>query len=168
MKIVVVFSLGLILIQNAFAHHVVDIITTNNKIIITKDFNEVVDGDKVVEYKDSNRKINFLNKEKVGEHSMPKVGDKLKIYRSTIKYANNRNKSIKSIGRELIGTATVVLPDVGGESRLVTEFSGNKRTKMNRVIKDFSSDEISSIKKNAIVAVPDNGIVINNYDSVSF
>lgn len=161
-------TIGLILFQNAFAHHVVDVITINNKLIITKDFNEVVDGDKVIEYKDSSRKVNSLNKEKVGEHAMPKVGDKLKIYRSTIKYSNNKNKSIKSIDRELIGTATVVSPDLSGDSRLVTEFSGNKRTKMNESIKEFSKDEISSLKKNAIVAIPDNGIIVKNHDSIAF
>jgi hypothetical protein len=109
-----------------------------------------------------------LRKVKISEHKMPKIGDKIKIYRTTINLSDERNKKIESIYHELIGTATVVSPELEGDSRTVNELSKNRMKNVSTKVKKYSTKELRLLKANAIVATPDNGILVKSNDSIEF
>lgn len=167
MKNLLMLTLLSLTFQPAFAHHVVDEVTANNKIVISKDYEQKIVGDKVITYKINNKRPG-LSEQVIGEHALPKVGDKVKIYRTTFKFSDTKDKRIKSMSRELVGTATLVSPDLSGDSREVAVFGSNKRSKVEFKSQEYSPEEISSIKQSSLVAVPDNGIVVKRFDSIEF
>ena len=167
MKKFIYIALSALTIQSASAHHVIDQVTTNNKLIITKDYDQkIVDG-KVLTYKLNNKRPEF-SKEVIGEHALPKVGDKVKIFRTTIKLSNSRGKRIETLDRQQVGTATIVSPELAGDSREVALNVNRKNARMEFKNMPYSEDEIKSIKVNSLVAVPDGNLQVERYDSVEF
>jgi len=152
---------------SVLAHHSVKEVTANNKIVITKDFNQTVSGDKVRTYRINYKKLGF-DEQLIEEHQLPKIGDKLKIYRTSFKFRDSKEKIFKSSEKELIGTATVIASDLTGESRSVAIFSDKKKSKAEFKNTPYSQEEIESLKTTAIVAIPDNGIQVNHSDTVEF
>lgn len=167
MKKFIYIALSALTIHSAFAHHVVDQVTTNNKLIISKDYDQkIVDG-KVLTYKLNSKRPEF-SREVIGEHALPKVGDKVKIFRTTIKLSNSRGKRIETLDRQQVGTATIVSPELAGDSREVALNVNRKNARMEFKNMPYSEDEIKSIKANSLVAVPDGNFKVEHYDSVEF
>lgn len=149
------------------AHHSVSEVTANNKIVITKDFNQTVSGDKVRSYRINYKKLGF-DEQLIEEHQLPKIGDKIKIYRTSFKFRDSKEKTFKSSIKELVGTATVINSDLTGDSRSMAISSDKKNSKAEFKNTPYSKEEIESLKTTAIVAIPDNRIQVNRLDSVEY
>lgn len=152
--------------QNAFAHHKVDIVTNDSRLIILKDSNEKTAGDKAVAYDRQIRKTH-MDEVQTGEHNLPKIGDKLKVYRIKYLYSDKKLHPAQ-YEKEFVGTATVTNDDLSGNSFQYSEINHGKNLELKTAERKFSPEEIEQIKKSAIVAVPDHGVVVKESDSIEF
>jgi hypothetical protein len=152
--------------QNAFAHHKVDVVTNDSRLIILKDSNEKAAGDKAIVYDRHIRKTH-VDEVQTGEHNLPKIGNKLKVYRIKYLYSDKKLHPAQ-YEKEFVGTATVANNDLSGDSFQFSEINHGKNLGLKIVERKLSPAEIEQIKKSAIVAVPDHGVVVKESDSIEF
>ena len=169
MKNIIALILIATLTQNAHAKHVISTIMDSGKLIIINDYNQKIRNGKMDTIKlIESKKGDKTSVSKIGEHAMPKVGDKIKLYRTKYTAKGGMEERTKKVTKDFIGNATVIEPNLEGDTRVVTIFSNRKSDKVESKNLPFSQKELNKIKENALVAVPDIGVQAKEYDSVEF
>lgn len=151
---------------NVFAFHSVSKILSSNKILVCKDFDQVMNGNKVEVYKlklgtkDVNRIL-----EKTTEFNIPSEGQKVELLHQEF---HTKGKFIPNYHDVKRGTATVVPFKIVGEEYKTIKTSNRKSEKSEELSVKISSEQEAELAKKCFVATPDGEIDLKDINSIAF
>lgn len=165
MRIVLVLS-TLLSFESAFAFHEVTSVLSSGKLLICQDANQIKKGGIVEQYSAGDHPSRMKREyKKVSEFQLPEVGRQLVLSRTSLETSG---KMKKDLIKEKIGTAVVVDTPLENEERVEKVFTNSKFLKFEDKTVKISKQEEQDIKSKCIIAVPENGLKINEHASVSW
>lgn len=165
-KSALVLSSLLIFPLSVFAFHSVSEILPEGKILVCKDFNQIINGNKVEVYKlDQTKNRGARLGIQMEEFEFPQNGAKVKLYHRDFHY---NGKKLSKYDDQNLGTGTVINYDLSGKeiSKITSLDKNNSFPKMKKVL--ITEDEAEKYHKNCIVIQPDDQLNTNEITSVEF
>jgi hypothetical protein len=152
--------------ESAFAFHEVTSVLSSGKLLICQDANQIKKGGVVEQYSAGDHPGRFKREyKKISEFQLPEIGRQLVLSRTSL---INSGKMKKELIKEKIGTAIIVDASLENEERVEKVFTNTKFLKFEEKTLKISKQEEQEIKSKCIVAVPENGLKLNEHASVSW
>ena len=166
MKKMIVLVLGMTLISStAFGFHAVTEILPSGKLLICKDYHQVKKGNIAEVYKRASPGSNTdLSTIKAGEIKLPEAGQKIKLSHGGFRFSGGKSNFYS----EELGTATISDQSLEGEERMTYSIDNSRFSRRVEKSSKITKEEALEIKNNCLVAIPDNGLKINESATVSF
>lgn len=160
-----ILSISLFSISSAFAFNSVSEILPSGKLLICKTPDQVKKGDVVEVYKRTDpRSSSDYSTAKVSEFKLPAVGQKIKL---THKDFHSKGKN-SAFHAEELGTAVISDVSLEGEERISHTLDKSRYSRRVETKSKLTKDEALEIQKNCLIAVPENGLKINERAAVSW
>ncbi|AUN98420.1 hypothetical protein DOM21_09070 [Bacteriovorax stolpii] len=162
------FLTTLVFSFNAYSFHAVSEILPSGKILICQDFNQIKKGGIVEVYErfrtDTDRNVKMV---KMREITLPKAGEKVKLTHSDFHQVGTT--SVNEYHSEESGSATIVSSEtLLGEKRLVRKAPDERaRPNFNQTY-EITKKDIELIEQKCLVAIPDNGLNVDELKKVSW
>lgn len=168
MKLILSLSLftAVLFPLNVFAFHSVSKVLSSNKILVCKDFDQVMKGSKVEVYKlrlgtkDANRSL-----EKTSEFTLPAEGQKVELLHEEF---HSKGRFIPKYHEVKRGTATVVPFKIAGEEYKIIKSGKLKSENAEEVSVKITPEQESEFAKKCFVVNPDGETDLKDINSIAF
>lgn len=152
--------------SNSYAFHAVTEILPSGKLLICKDYEQVKKGELVEVYsRVDSKSLSDFSLKKTSEFKLPSAGQKIKLNHKD--FHQNGKKSTHH--EEALGVAVVSYESLEGQERSSGLALGKSRfSKATAATHTISKEEALKIQDECFVAIPSEGLKINEKASVSW
>jgi hypothetical protein len=150
--------------SNGYAYHEISEILNDNKIIVCRNHDEEIVGNKLIIKKEISSRS--PNKRYVisSEHVLPKNGENLNLYHRQVVFTQGRNKKIEFFN-DFIGTATITDKSIVGDKYITYIIQHSRQVKVISKEIIINAEDAIKIKNNCLVAIPN--FQLNSKDQIS-
>jgi hypothetical protein len=164
-KKLAMFTLISLMSSNGFAFTSVTEVLPNGKLLICKKSGQVKNGERVENHKRADAKSSSdYSTVKTSDFKLPTVGQKVKL---THKDFHSTGKKSTYHTQEL-GTATITDQSLEGEERISYTLDKSRHSRRIKNVVKISKEDAAELQANCLVAIPDNGLKLEERAAVSW
>jgi hypothetical protein len=165
-KIILVFSsiATFVVSTNVFAFHDVSEFLKSHKIVVCRNYNEEIIGNKIIIKNEIRSRLPIKKNIIVKEYDLPKSGDTINLYHNRIITTQGRYKKTSFL-TDFVGTATITNESIIGDKYTVTELKHDRRIQVIHKEIILNEEDEKKIKADCLVATLN--FELKNYEQIS-
>lgn len=158
-------TLAVLTCLQAYAFNTVTEILPSGKLLICKEPNQVRNGDVVeVQKRADPKSLSDDRVVKVSEFKLPAPGQKIKLIHKDFHPAGKNSK----YHTEELGSAVISGDSLEGEERMISTLDNTRRAKRIEKKIVLTKEAAETLQKNCLVALPENGLKVEENAAVSW